>query len=145
MKDIYLGSDHAGYDLKQKIKSYLEEKSYKAIDLGVFSVEPPADYPDIAREVAEKVLENQTFGILICGTGIGMCITANRYQGIRAATCYTKELAETARKHNNANILCLGARVMKEEDAIRAVEVFLNTEFEGGRHEKRINKIDQKK
>ena len=107
---IYMGSDHAGLELKQNLRAHLESKGFKVIDLGVFEVEP-VDYPEIAREVSEKVQENPTSkGILVCGTGIGMCMTANKMPGIRAANCESVATAEMSRKHNDANILCLGGR-----------------------------------
>lgn len=142
IRDIYLGSDHAGYKLKHKVEAHLEKKGFRAIDLGIFNIEKPADYPDIAREVAEKVIENNATGILICGSGLGMAITANRFRGVRATPCYTAELAKMARMHNDANVLCLGERVTKEKDALKIVDVFLNTKFESGRHARRVEKIE---
>lgn len=143
---IYLGSDHAGHALKEQIQKDLQSKNLKVVDLGVFSVEPPADYPDIAHEVAEKVRENHgAMGILICGTGIGMCMTANKTPGIRAAVCESTKTVEMSRRHNDANILCLGGRVLDSETAQQMVEVFLNTPFEKEeRHERRVKKIDKK-
>lgn len=141
---IYIGSDHAGFDLKQKIKSHLEKQNNKVIDLGVFKAEP-ADYPDIAHEVAEKVRENEgARGILICGTGVGMCMAANKIQGIRAAVCESEKTVEMSRKHNDANVLCLGGRVLNSALAIKLVDIFMKTEFEGEeRHVRRINKIEK--
>ncbi|MBI4994848.1 ribose 5-phosphate isomerase B [Candidatus Peregrinibacteria bacterium] len=141
MQSIYIGSDHAGLELKQKLKEHL--KAYHVVDLGVF-VSEPADYPDIAYEVAEKVRENAgSRGILICGTGIGMCMAANKTPGIRAANCESEQTVEMARKHNDANILCLGARILTPETAKKLVDIFMETEFEKEeRHERRVRKID---
>lgn len=142
---IYLGSDHAGLELKEKLQEYLKEKYDKVIDLGVFAVEPPADYPDIAHEVAEKVRENNgSKGILVCGTGIGMCMAANKVPGIRAAVCESAKTAEMSRKHNDANILCLGGRVLEFESAKQMADAFLSTEFEAEeRHVRRVQKIEK--
>ncbi|MDP2624730.1 MAG: ribose 5-phosphate isomerase B [Candidatus Peregrinibacteria bacterium] len=139
---IYIGSDHAGYKLKGTIHHYLEDElKYDVTDLGSFN-EDAIDYPDIAREVAEKVFENEgSLGVLICGSGTGMCIAANKHVGIRAAACTNAYLAEQARKHNDANILCLGGRVLEEEEAKAIVKAFVGSTFEGGRHEVRVNKI----
>ena len=143
---IYIGSDHAGLALKQEIKKHLDSKAQKCVDLGVFAVEPPADYPDIAQEVAEKVRENQgAVGILVCGTGVGMCMAANKISGIRAAVCESGQTVELSRKHNNANVLCLGGRVLKPEIAVEFVDIFLNTPFETEeRHVRRVEKIEPK-
>ncbi|HCW32656.1 MAG: RpiB/LacA/LacB family sugar-phosphate isomerase, ribose 5-phosphate isomerase B [Candidatus Peregrinibacteria bacterium GW2011_GWF2_39_17] len=142
MQQLYLGSDHAGYGLKNNLKDYIETLGYTVVDLGVFS-EATYDYPDIAREVAEKVYENLgSFGVLICGTGTGMCIVANKHVGIRGASCSTEELAHYARAHNNANVLCLGQRIIDEEKAKKILAVFLKTPFEGGRHQARVDKIE---
>lgn len=142
---VYIGSDHAGYALKNGIKDYIQSLGHEITDLGAFD-ESPADYPDIAREVAEKVYENGhngSFGILICGTGTGMCITANKHVGIRAAACTDETLARFARAHNDANVLCLGARIISEDIAKNVVKVFLETSFEGGRHQRRVEKIEK--
>lgn len=142
---IYLGSDHAGLALKQEIKKHLESQNKKFVDLGVFAVEPPADYPDIAHEVAEKVREKKdSIGILVCGTGVGMCMAANKIPGIRAAVCESRQAVEMSRKHNAANILCLGGRVINAQTAIELVDVFLNTTFEASeeRHVRRVGKIE---
>lgn len=142
---VYFGSDHAGLELKLKLKEYLETQGHKVIDLGAFKVEPPTDYPDIAHEVAEKVRENHGVrGILVCGTGIGMCMAANKSQGIRAAVCESVETVEMTRKHNDANVLCLGGRVLQPEIAKKMVDAFMNTPFEEGeRHVRRVKKIDR--
>ena len=140
-KKICIASDHAGYELKEKIKDYLINKSISVIDLGPFS-EDSVDYPDYAKKVAKRViLRKSDAGILVCGSGTGMAITANKFKGIRAAQCYNKASTILSRQHNNSNIICLGARMLKYKDAFKYVTYFLNTTFEGGRHQKRINKI----
>ncbi len=142
---IYLGSDHAGFGMKEMVKKQLEGDQYKTVDLGAFS-EESVDYPDFAREVAEKVLETEgAWGVLVCGSGIGVCMAANRFKGIRAGMCRTVEDAEMTRKHNNANVLCLGGRVTDMEVAKQIVEKFLLTEFESGeeRHVRRVKKMDE--
>lgn len=143
---IYMGSDHAGLALKEAIEKHLKEKQYKVIDLGVFAAEPPADYPDIAHEVAEKVRENGgALGILVCGTGIGMCMAANKTPGVRGANCESVKTVEMSRRHNNANILCLGGRVLPPTTALAMVDTFLSTAFEAEeRHVRRVGKIDKK-
>lgn len=140
---LYLGSDHAGYPLKEKLKVYFDEKGIKYTDLGCFS-EESVDYPDMAREVCEQVLEKpENKGILICGTGIGMSMVANKFSGIRAALCTDPMMAEYTRKHNDANVLCLGARVIDENAARGIAAAFLENEYEGGRHQPRLDKIQQ--
>lgn len=145
---IYLGSDHAGLALKNKIEKHIQSKKIKVVDLGVFAAEPPTDYPEIAHEVAEKVREKAQVGargILVCGTGIGMCMAANKNPGIRAAVCESVKTVEMSRMHNDANVLCLGGRVLDEATALKMVDAFLNTKFEAEeRHIRRINKIDKK-
>lgn len=142
---VYLGSDHAGFALKQALQKHLQAQNYKVVDLGVFAAEPPADYPDIAHEVAEKVRENHGGkGILVCGTGVGMCMAANKIAGVRAAVCESAQTVEMSRRHNDANILCLGGRVLKPETATEFVDIFMKTPFEGEeRHVRRVNKIDK--
>ncbi len=136
---IAIGADHAGFELKDVLCSFLTEHQLK--DFGTYST-ASVDYPDFAHPVAFAV-ENKEFdlGILICGSGNGIAITANKHQGIRAAICWNTELAELARKHNNANILCLPARFISIKEAQEITTTFLNTEFEGGRHANRVNKI----
>lgn len=143
MKFIYIGSDHAGYDLKDLLKKQLVEKGYKFLDLGAFSTDS-VDYPDIAREVAEKVVtEKNALGVLICGTGIGMMMTANKVPGVRAAVCTHELMAKMARLHNDANVLCLGSRIIGTDLAKHILDVFLDTGFEAEeRHERRIKKIE---
>ena len=138
---ICIASDHAGYDLKEKIKDFLINKDVSVVDLGPFS-KASVDYPDYAKKAARRVLfKKSDAGILVCGSGTGMSITANKFKGIRAAQCYNKKSTILSRLHNNANIICLGSRILKSKDAFNFVNYFLNTKFEGGRHQKRINKI----
>ena len=138
---ICIASDHAGYELKEKITDYLINKSIPIIDLGPFS-EDSVDYPDYARKVVKRlILGKNDAGILICGSGTGMAITANKFKGIRAAQCYNKKSTILSRQHNNSNIICLGSRMLKYNEAFKYVTYFLNTRFEGGRHRKRVNKI----
>ncbi len=140
-KYIPIGADHAGYELKSKVISHLREKGYEVKDAGCHSDES-VDYPDYGHPVASMVEENEgMLGILICGSGNGINMTANKHQGIRSALCWKKEIAELARQHNNANIIALPARFISEQEAIEMVDVFLNTPFEDGRHKRRVNKI----
>ena len=127
--------------LKEKIIGYLTEKGYELKDFGCYSTDS-IDYPDFGHPVAQMVEENEgMLGILICGSGNGISMTANKHQGVRSALCWKKELAELARQHNNANIITLPARFITEEEGAEMVDVFLSTEFEGGRHQNRVNKI----
>ena len=138
-----MGSDHAGYNLKEKLKKMLEEEGYEILDRGTHD-ESSVDYPDYAKAVSEDILNGKAdFGILICGTGIGMSMSANRYKGIRAALCSYPKMAELARKHNDANVLVMGGRLVSPTLAKWIADVFFNTEFEGGRHERRIKKMDE--
>jgi len=140
-KKICISSDHAGYVLKEKIKDYLISKSISVIDLGPHS-ESPVDYPDYAKKVAIRLsLKKSDAGILVCGSGTGMAITANKFKGIRAAQCYSKLSTILSRQHNNSNIICLGSRMIKYKEAFKYVTYFLNTKFESGRHQKRVSKI----
>ena len=141
MKKIFISSDHAGYKLKETIKSYLKKKKIRFIDLGPDS-DNRVDYPDFAHKVARKVKINKNHtGILVCGSGMGMNITANRHKNIRAAQCFNLKSTKLSRLHNNANIITLGSRLLTKKNALNCVSIFLNTKFEGGRHVKRINKI----
>ncbi|MCR5224984.1 MAG: ribose 5-phosphate isomerase B [Alphaproteobacteria bacterium] len=136
---IFIASDHAGFELKQYLIETLNEDIR---DLGTYSAES-CDYPMYANKLTEEVLHNSnSVGILICGSGIGMSIVANRKKGIRAALCFNKETAELARKHNDANVLVLGARFISKEHATECIQIFLHTQFEGGRHLRRIQQID---
>jgi ribose 5-phosphate isomerase B len=140
-KIIPIGADHAGFKLKEKVKSHLSDKGYELRDFGCYS-EDSIDYPDFGHPVANMVEENTgMLGILICGSGNGINMTANKHQGVRSALCWKKEIAELARQHNNANIIALPARFISEEEAIEMIDAFLTTEFEGGRHQNRIDKI----
>ena len=141
--DIIIGSDHAGFTLKEECKKLLaDELGYDVKDVGVYDTRS-SDYPDIAKEVAGAVSGGDfEKGILICGSGIGMSIAANRFRGVNAALCHNLYTADMCRKHNDANILVFGARVIGEGLALEMVKIFLTTEFEGGRHQMRINKID---
>ncbi len=140
-KLIAIGSDHGGYELKEAIKKYLDAQNIPYKDYGAFTPEA-VDYPDIALPVAEAVTQKKAEkGILCCGTGIGISIAANKVKGIRAACCSDCFSVKMTRKHNDANILCMGGRVVGQGLALMMVELFLNTEFEGGRHQMRINKI----
>jgi ribose 5-phosphate isomerase B len=140
-KPIAIGADHAGFEYKTVIAEMLRAKGFKVKDLGTSS-EASVDYPDFAHPVAESVTSQEAgCGILICGSANGVAITANKHQGIRAAICWQPEIASLARRHNNANIICLPARFVSTPAAEEMVNIFLNTEFEGGRHEKRVEKI----
>ena len=140
--NIQIGSDHAGVELKASIKSYLEAQGYSMQDFGTHNTDS-MDYPDVAHPVANAVLSDaNSLGILICGSGNGVCLTANKHQGIRAALCWVPELGALARQHNNANILCLPARFISEQTAKEIVDAYLNAEFEGGRHQNRVGKVD---
>ena len=141
MKKIFISSDHAGFKLKEAIKIFLSKKNYKITDLGPDN-ENRVDYPDFAHKVAKKVKINKNhIGILVCGSGMGMNIAANRHKNIRAAQCFNLKSTKLSRLHNDANIITLGSRLLKKKNVMSLVNVFLNTKFEGGRHKKRINKI----
>lgn len=143
-KRVVIGSDHGGFQLKEAIKAHLvKEPDYQIMDVGVYD-KTSFDYPLIARKVVKGILSGGfSKGILICGTGIGMSIMANRYKGIRAALCHDHYTAKFARAHNDANILVLGGRVLGPGLALEIVDVFFNTEFEGGRHQRRLCLIDE--
>ena len=140
MTSIIIGSDHGGFKLKSEIVKHLQELGYEVSDLGCYNTES-CDYPIIAKAVAEKVLEENSRGILVCGTGIGVSIAANRFNGIRASHCTDTFTARMTRMHNDSNILCLGERITGVGLALDIVDIWLNTEFEGGRHQKRIDMI----
>jgi ribose 5-phosphate isomerase B len=138
---IIVGSDHRGRDLKEKIKTFLSQKDVPVIDIGPFDGEP-VDYPDLGKEVAEKISSGAfERGILICGSGIGMSIVANKFPRVRAALCKDTYCAQMSRKHNDANILILGADTTPEESAMAIVDIWMKSEFEGGRHQRRLDKI----
>ena len=141
MRKILIASDHAGFKLKEIIKKYLLRKKIKVVDLGPSKL-ITVDYPDYAHKLSKKINLNKKYtGILVCGSGIGMEMTANRYKNVRAALCYNQKSAELSRLHNNANIITLGSRLTKKNVALKCINVFLNTKFEGGRHTKRLKKI----
>lgn len=138
---IPIGCDHAGFEMKQAIIKHLKDKDYNIVDKGCFSTDS-IDYPDYAHPVAELVEATEGMkGILLCGSGNGINMTANKHQGVRSALCWTTEIAELARLHNNANILTLPARFISIELALQIVDIFFATEFEGGRHQCRVEKI----
>lgn len=138
---IAIGCDHAGYQYRKEIMDMLDEGSVEILDFGTDNPDS-VDYPDHVHPVAKAVdKEEVDFGILICGSGNGVCMTANKYKNVRAALCWEEEIVSLSRQHNNANIICLPARFINIKEALEFVHVFLNTEFEGGRHERRVNKI----
>jgi len=141
LKKIYISSDHAGFKLKESIKDYLSKKKINFQDLGPNNNDR-VDYPDFAHKVARKVKTNKkNVGILVCGSGMGMSIAANRHKNIRAAQCFNSKSAKLSRLHNDANIITLGSRLLTKKNALNCIGIFLNTKFEGGRHIKRIRKI----
>lgn len=144
MKKIAIASDHAGVDLKKEVISFLKSKysdKFKVLDMGPDNGDS-VDYPDYASKVAESVSKDEVGrGILICGTGIGMSITANKFNGVRATLVHDSDTAKMSREHNDSNILVLGARVLSNDKAIEIVDIWLKTEFEGGRHQRRLDKI----
>ena len=138
---IAIGADHAGFAVKEAIKRHLEQAGYTVEDVGTFS-EESVDYPDFARTVAERVAGGkENLGVLVCGTGIGVAIAANKVPGIRAAVAHDKMTARLAREHNDANVLTLGARVVEPSQAVEIVKEFLDAQFAGGRHQRRVDKI----
>jgi ribose 5-phosphate isomerase B len=138
---VVIGSDHAGFELKNKIVEVLKNLQIEVEDKGTYS-EDSVDYPDFAHKVASAV-HNGTAekGVLVCGSGQGVCMTANKYTGVRASLAWQKDIAMLSREHNNANVVCLPARFISEEQAKEIIETFFSTDFEGGRHERRVNKI----
>jgi ribose 5-phosphate isomerase B len=141
LKKIFISSDHAGFRLKETIKTYLSKKKLSYQDLGPYN-DDSVDYPDFAHKVARRVKTNKNnIGILVCGSGMGMNIAANKHKNIRAAQCFNLKSTKLSRLHNDANIITLGSRLLTKKDALNFVGVFLNTKFEGGRHLKRIKKI----
>ena len=140
-KKIFLASDHAGFELKQAIRKLLIKKGKKIMDLGTKNVNS-VDYPDFAHLLARKVKKDKdNFGILVCGSGIGMDMAANKHKNIRAALCYDTKSTKLSRSHNNANVMTIGARLTKKNVALKCVNIFLKTDFDGGRHLQRIKKI----
>ena len=142
--NILVSNDHAGVQLKNEVKSFLEDKGYVVENLGDNSGES-VDYPDIIHPLAKEISENKDKkGIIMCGTGNGVSMVANKYEGVRAGLCWSKEIAELIRKHNDANVLSLPARFISTKEALEIVQIFLETDFEdGGRHERRVEKIDK--
>lgn len=140
-KKIALAADHAGYELKECIKHYLTDRGFEVIDFGTNSAES-VDYPDFAHKLGDAIDKDEVLrGIAICGTGNGISMALNKHQKVRCALSWNKEIAALGRQHNNANVLALPARFITEEEAMQVVQTFLDTPFEGGRHERRVNKI----
>ena len=141
MQTIAIGADHAGFSLKERLKKWLASNGYPTRDYGTFN-EESVDYPDFAHPVAEAVEKKEfDLGLLVCGSGNGVAMAANKHAGIRAAICWNEDLAALAREHNNANVLCLPARFLKPEEAEQILDRFLHSSFEGGRHARRVDKI----
>ena len=141
MKTIFISSDHAGFKLKEIIKNYLTNKKIKFMDLGPIN-DSKVDYPDYAHKVARKVKVNKNnVGILVCGSGTGMNIVANKHKNVRAAQCFNLKSTKLSRLHNDANIITLGSRLISKKNALKFISIFLNTKFDGGRHLKRVKKI----
>jgi ribose 5-phosphate isomerase B len=141
---IAVGSDHAGFDLKEYVKKYLEQQKIKIVDYGTDS-DDSVDYPDYGKKVAKAVQRGEVDrGVVICGTGIGISMVANKYKNVRAALCLYPKMAEMARRHNDANVLAMGGRLVAPQLALDILDVFLNTNFEGGKHKRRVDKIDDK-
>lgn len=138
-KKVLIASDHAGFSLKKFLTSELTKLGFTVVDLGCDSAENSVDYPDYGQKLGKKL--KGEFGILICGSGVGISIAANRLKHIRAALCHNVKLAKLARSHNDANVLCLGARMLKDKSALTIAKVFLSEKFEGGRHERRVIKL----
>lgn len=142
MNKIIIGADHTGFELKETISKYLKQLGYHIEDLGTYS-EESVDYPSIGKKVAQRVAKANSIGILLCGSGIGMCMVANKIKGVRAALCYDEETAKLAREHNNANILCLGARTGSAKHYKEIIKTFLTTEFsKEQRHKRRVREMD---
>ena len=140
---ISIGSDHAGYAYKEEIKKYLSSKGYEVIDCGTNSLDS-CDYPEFGKEAARKVASHEAeYGIVVCSSGEGISIAANKIKGIRCGLAYNDDVARLIRQHNNANMIGFGASFMKLEDVLRRIDIFLATPFEGGRHERRVNKIEE--
>ncbi len=140
---LFIASDHAGFFLKEFLLQELSTLGFKIADLGCDSAEKSIDYPDIAEKMVSEIKSDSDFGILICGSGVGISIAANRHKKIRAALCFNKEIASLARAHNNANVICFGARFIDKTEALNSVKTFFTTKFEGGRHEARVAKISR--
>ncbi|HUP00237.1 MAG TPA: ribose 5-phosphate isomerase B [Gemmatimonadota bacterium] len=142
-RTILLAADHAGYELKSELTAHVADLGYKPLDMGTNSTDP-VDYPDFAGRLAQAIAAGRApRGVLICGAGIGMSIAANRYAGVRAANCLTEQMAALAREHNDANVLCLGSRLLEPADAKKILWTFLDTDFGAGRHQRRVEKIER--
>ena len=140
---ISIGNDHAGVEYKNYIREYLLDKNIQVNNYGTDSLDS-VDYPDFAHPVSNDINEEKSdLGILICGSGNGVCMTANKYKNVRAALCWNKELALLSKSHNNANIVCIPARFIEKKEALEIIKTFISEEFEGGRHERRVNKISK--
>lgn len=142
MSRIFIASDHAGFSLKELVVEEFKKSDITISDLGCYSTNS-VDYPDFAQKLSHEMTQEDDFGILVCGSGIGISIAANRFNHIRAALCHNVESAKLARAHNNANVICLGARMIQTLEAFDMIKTFLNTEFEDGRHAQRVNKLSQ--
>ena len=140
MKNIYIASDHAGFNLKESIKKKYSKK-YNLFDLGPEKSSESVNYPDYAHKLSKKINKKQNIGILVCGSGMGMSMTANKHKNIRAALCYSVKNAKLSRLHNNSNIITVGSRLISKNSSFKLVNIFLKTKFEGGRHLRRIKKI----
>jgi ribose 5-phosphate isomerase B len=141
---IAAGADHGGYAIKEAVVRRLRSQGHEVVDVGTDSADVSVDYPDFGHKVATMVASGEVErGLLVCGTGLGICMSANRHRGVRAADCFTPYLAEMARRHNDANVLCLGGRLLSEDEAWAIAEVWMATPFEGGRHERRCALIDE--
>jgi len=140
-KKVFIASDHAGFLLKEFLIGELTELGYKLVDLGCNSAEKSVDYPDYAQKLGKKITTE--FGILICGSGVGVSIAANRFKNLRVALCHNVKVARLSRQHNDANVLCLGARFLKNKSALAIAQAFLASKFEGGRHEVRVAKLSR--
>ena len=142
--NLAIGTDHRGYELKEKLKKYFEDNNYNVKDFGTNSTES-VDYPDYGKAVGESVAKKESdFGIAICGSGIGICIAADKVKGVRAVNANTEQLAEMARKHNNANVICIGSDFIDFDTAVKFIKIFIHTKFDGGeRHERRIEELDK--
>ena len=139
---IAIGNDHAGVEVKERIQQHLVNKGHQVINKG-YDGEESVDYPDFIHPVAKEVKEKKAeIGVIVCGSGNGAAMTANKHKGIRAAICWSEEIASLAKQHNNANIISIPSRFLKEEETLNIVDIFIKEEFEGGRHERRIKKID---
>ncbi len=141
---VYVGADHAGFELKQKLVGELRRLGYEPVDVGPATLDPSDDFPDYAKPVAQAVSTGKASrGVLTCGTGLGMGYVANRYPHVRAAVVWSPEIAELSRKHNDANVLVLPSRFMSDDESLAILRRWLSTPFEGGRHQRRVEKIDQ--